>query len=128
MQYIPVKVIRNPFYDDHFDIKDERFLMGKTLYCLAKSCSLLPPELSRTLQLIGLGLYEKFELANQLLESWLQDRSCEIVVFQDAVSKILLFSIYVYCQHSVKQPKKEKRKNDLRRQVPTQYRSVHVYY
>ena len=93
VDYKVVKIIRNPFYDDHFDLKDERHQMGKTLYYLAKHCPNLQPELSRSVQLIGLGLYEKFELANQLLDGWLKDKSCEIVVFKDAVSRI--FKLYV---------------------------------
>jgi len=85
-QYVPVKIITNPFYDDHFDIKDERFLLGKTLYSLGRHTKGLDQTLSRTLQLIGLGLYEKFELATKLLESWNKDSSLKNIVYKIAVS------------------------------------------
>lgn len=85
IDYIPIKVIRNIYYDDHFDIKDERFLLGKTLYYLSKNTKMLDPVFARSLQLIGLGLYEKFELANQHLTDWLQDSSAN-VVYSEAVS------------------------------------------
>ncbi|XP_052796232.1 28S ribosomal protein S27, mitochondrial-like [Mya arenaria] len=86
-QYIPKSVITNPYYDDHFDIKDERFLLGKTLYNLGKHTQGLDGTLSRTLQLIGLGLYEKFELANQLLTSWMNDSSLDTIVYEIAIEK-----------------------------------------
>ncbi|KAL4227721.1 ribosomal protein S27 [Mactra antiquata] len=85
IEYVAVKVITNPYYDDHFDIKDERFLLGKTLYNLSKNTAMLDPEFSRSLQLIGLGLYEKFELANQLLEDWVKDSSLKNVVYSEAL-------------------------------------------
>ncbi|KAH3695142.1 28S ribosomal protein S27, mitochondrial-like [Dreissena polymorpha] len=86
-QYVAVTIITNPHYDDHFDIKDERLLLGKTMYYLGKETQGLPKTLSRTLQLIGLGLYEKFELANQILESWLQEDSADGVIHEFALQK-----------------------------------------
>ncbi|XP_053405902.1 uncharacterized protein LOC123566391 isoform X1 [Mercenaria mercenaria] len=87
VEYIAVKVIRNPYYDDHFDIKDERFLLGKTLYNISKNTATLDGAFSRSLQLIGLGLYEKFELANQLLEEWIADETIKDVVYSKALEQ-----------------------------------------
>ena len=84
--YKPIRVIRNPYYDDHFDIKDERFLLGKTLYLISRGTPTLEGSFSRSLQLIGLGLYEKFELANELLKEWISDSSLTKVVYKRAVS------------------------------------------
>lgn len=86
IEYIAVKVIRNPYYDDHFDIKDERFLLGKTLYNLGSNTPVIDGALSRSLQLIGLGLYEKFELANQFLEKWISNRELPHVVCCEALN------------------------------------------
>ena len=84
INYIPVSYIRIPFYDDHFDIQNERFLLGKTLYYLGKE---MDSVIGRSLQLIGLGLYEKFSKANQLLEQWMTAADGAAVVTEDAVSK-----------------------------------------
>ncbi|XP_060594104.1 small ribosomal subunit protein mS27-like [Ruditapes philippinarum] len=82
--YKPVKVIRNLYYDDHFDIKDDRFLLGKTFYLISKNTPRLEGTFSRSLQLLGLGLYDKFELGNKLLEQWIKDDSLEKVVYKSA--------------------------------------------
>jgi len=33
---VAVTVIAQPYYDDHFDIKNEQFLMGKTLAMIGR--------------------------------------------------------------------------------------------
>ena len=65
-----MKVVHNQFYDDHFDIVDEQFQTGKTIYCLAKAMPDLDQTLSNSLQLLGLGMYNKFKLGNEKLEEW----------------------------------------------------------
>ncbi|KAK6180421.1 hypothetical protein SNE40_012581 [Patella caerulea] len=82
--WIPVKYIRFPVYDDHFDIKDERFLMGKTLYMLGKTCQ--DGVLGRSLQFMGLGMYHKFEKAIKLLENWEKDQP-GVLLLNEAVVK-----------------------------------------
>lgn len=64
--WIPVKWVRTPYYDDHFDIQDEQFLLGKTLVMLGKT---EPNLIGQSCQVMGLGLYEKFPLGLQLLET-----------------------------------------------------------
>ena len=59
--YVRVQYIAFPHYDDHFDIKDERFLLGKTLLMLSKASSIdVPADMRNTLKVTGLGLYQKF--------------------------------------------------------------------
>lgn len=62
-----VNYIRNPYFDDHFDLKNPNHLVGKTLYL---ACSSNNDTLSRTLQLIGLELYEKHDKAKELIEKF----------------------------------------------------------
>uniref|UniRef100_A0A0B7AY37 28S ribosomal protein S27, mitochondrial n=1 Tax=Arion vulgaris TaxID=1028688 RepID=A0A0B7AY37_9EUPU len=67
--WIKVDYIQFPYYDDHFDIKDERFLLGKTLLMLGKVQSIgLPKDLRNSLQIIGCGLYHKFGKGVTLLK------------------------------------------------------------
>ncbi|XP_067666755.1 small ribosomal subunit protein mS27-like [Haliotis asinina] len=66
-EWVKVKVIQFPYYDDHFDIKDERFLLGKTLYMLGGSVQ-NNDLLSTSLKVMGLGLYQKFDKGLRLLE------------------------------------------------------------
>ncbi|RUS89326.1 hypothetical protein EGW08_002933 [Elysia chlorotica] len=67
--WIKVKYIKFPVYDDHFDIKDERFLLGKTLHMLAQVQTPKCPELIVTsLGLIGSGIHHKFSQGLAVLE------------------------------------------------------------
>ncbi|ESP00601.1 hypothetical protein LOTGIDRAFT_149768 [Lottia gigantea] len=83
--WIPVGIIRYIVYDDHFDIKDERFLMGKTLYTLGRNCA-EDSILSQSLQFLGLGLYQKFEKGMNLLEKWAESKDNTLVA-EEAVLK-----------------------------------------
>ncbi|XP_005098013.1 28S ribosomal protein S27, mitochondrial [Aplysia californica] len=59
--WIKVKYIRYPYYDDHMDIKDERFLLGKTLLMIGNTDSIdVPSDVRNSLKVIGSGLYHKF--------------------------------------------------------------------
>lgn len=64
--WIPVKYIRYPTYDDHFDIQAEQYLLGKTLYLLG--AEFVNSVLGNSLQVLGLGLYHKFSSCLDLLE------------------------------------------------------------
>lgn len=59
-QYIRVPFLRNPYYDDHFDIKNPRVLCGKTLVMLSKQFS-LEQDLTQKLKLIGFVLQGKWD-------------------------------------------------------------------
>ena len=79
MEYVPVKVVHNQYYDDHFDIEDEQFLLGKTLYYLAKEIPDLDKTLANSLQLLGLGMYNKFKLVDEKLSQWGSDLDSTMV-------------------------------------------------
>ncbi|XP_055331302.1 uncharacterized protein LOC129583516 [Paramacrobiotus metropolitanus] len=64
-----VRNIKNPFFDDHFDTADPKHLFGKTLYMAGRAHNDL---LGRSCQLIGLGLYEKWDKSAKLLQMCLE--------------------------------------------------------
>lgn len=71
--WIKVKYIKFPVYDDHFDIKDERFLLGKTLHMLAQVQNLnIPSDISTSLSIIGFGVHHKFSQGLAILEAALE--------------------------------------------------------
>lgn len=66
---IRVKYLRNPYYDDHFDIRDSQHLVGKTLVMVGKEYSKVGDvKLGTNVQLLGLSLYQKYEDGCKLLE------------------------------------------------------------
>lgn len=65
-EWIPVRYIKYPSYDDHFDIKSEQYLLGKTLYFLGKEYA--DTTLGHSLKVVGLGLYHKFKHCLQVLK------------------------------------------------------------
>ncbi|XP_014467595.1 PREDICTED: 28S ribosomal protein S27, mitochondrial-like [Dinoponera quadriceps] len=73
---IRVAFIRNPFFDDHFDLTDPRDLVGKTLSFHGKH---LANVLGRTCQLRGLILYKKYDQALCLLKEWMETVQDQIV-------------------------------------------------
>lgn len=54
---VRVKFLRNEFFDDHFDIRDSRHLVGKTLVRLSPE---LPQKYQASVKLLGLCLYQKY--------------------------------------------------------------------
>ncbi|ELU18637.1 hypothetical protein CAPTEDRAFT_226413 [Capitella teleta] len=66
MQYVKVKYILTPWYDDHFDLNKETQLLGKTLVSITRQET---GTLALSYQLIGWGLYEKFEQGLALLQT-----------------------------------------------------------
>jgi len=62
-----VPFFRNPWFDDHFDLKEPRHLIGKTFFLAGRQMK--NNLLSKTFQLIGLGMYEKWEATLELLNS-----------------------------------------------------------
>lgn len=55
---IRVKFIRNPFFDDHFDIKDTLLLSGKTLAWISERAD---NNLNNNLQIMGWLRYKKYD-------------------------------------------------------------------
>ncbi|XP_043260553.1 28S ribosomal protein S27, mitochondrial-like [Colletes gigas] len=73
---IRVDYLRNPFFDDHFDLTDPRDLVGKTLAFYGK---IMNNTLGRTCQLRGLILYKKYQDILELIEKWLRQENDNII-------------------------------------------------
>ncbi|XP_061193274.1 small ribosomal subunit protein mS27-like [Saccostrea echinata] len=78
-EWVRVKIVHRPVYDDHFDIQKEHFRLGKSLHFLGKANVICDENsskkdlISQSLQFVGLGLYNKFNKALDLLESWIAE-------------------------------------------------------
>ena len=57
-EYVRVPYVRNPYFDDHFDIKNPQHLIGKSLFLLSQH--LTDPTARDSARLIGLAMYEKW--------------------------------------------------------------------
>lgn len=66
---VRVKYLRNPYFDDHFDIKNTNHLVGKTFLYLADEVQSVDEVLAHSLRLVGFALYEKFEKGNEFLSA-----------------------------------------------------------
>jgi small subunit ribosomal protein S27 len=66
---VRVFFLRNPHFDDHFDVKNTNHLVGKTILYLADEIHASNEVLGNSLRLVGYSLYEKFDKANEFLES-----------------------------------------------------------
>lgn len=81
---VRVRYIRNPYFDDHFDLWKSSDLVGKTLYSIGRT---MDDALGRSCQLRGLILYRKYADAIELLKKWKQEGTKE-VVYKDIPSLI----------------------------------------
>ncbi|XP_068984625.1 small ribosomal subunit protein mS27 [Bombus flavifrons] len=73
---IRVNYLRNPFFDDHFDLTDPIDLIGKTLAFQGK---FMNNTLGRTCQLRGLILYKKYQVVSKSIKQWLNEVEGDIV-------------------------------------------------
>ncbi|XP_029174536.1 28S ribosomal protein S27, mitochondrial-like [Nylanderia fulva] len=73
---VRVGYLRNPYFDDHFDLVEPRDLVGKTLSFQGKHRM---DALGRTCQLRGLILYKKYDDALNLIKEWLETMQEKIV-------------------------------------------------
>lgn len=73
---VRVAYLRNPYFDDHFDLTEPRHLVGKTLAFQGKA---MDNALGRTCHLRGLILYEKYEDALKLLKQWQTEVKDDVV-------------------------------------------------
>lgn len=62
---VRVKFLRNPYFDDHFDLREPLAIVGKTLVALTKGADDL---VKRTFHLVGLALWNKTERASELIK------------------------------------------------------------
>ncbi|XP_074605432.1 uncharacterized protein LOC141858561 [Brevipalpus obovatus] len=72
--YVRVPYVRNPHFDDHFDIKDPLLLTGKSLYLFGRH---FDDAIGRTSQLVGLIYYKKFDEAKKLMEKFISSHKSE---------------------------------------------------
>lgn len=66
---VRVSYIRNPFFDDHFDLRQPSDLVGKTLVFYGKT---MDDVSGRTCRLRGLVLWKKYAEAKELIEEWIK--------------------------------------------------------
>ncbi|XP_046404367.1 28S ribosomal protein S27, mitochondrial [Ischnura elegans] len=64
---VRVKYIRNPYFDDHFDLRDTNHLIGKTFVIMSRGLPENDP-IRKSYELIGWALYEKWDKAKRFLE------------------------------------------------------------
>jgi len=62
---VRVDYLREPYFDDHFDLTNPQHLIGKTLVCLGKQYEGL---LGNTSVLLGWTMFEKYDKAMEFLE------------------------------------------------------------
>ncbi|CAH1797969.1 unnamed protein product, partial [Owenia fusiformis] len=74
--WVKVRYLTNPYYDDHFDIPHGDLLLGKTLAYL---CRKSDDVITRSYQLIGWGLYEKFDKGLALLEKIINEENSSLL-------------------------------------------------
>lgn len=67
VEYIRVPYLRNPFFDDHFDIKETYSLIGKTFYLNGNAIKEHNKLLADNCILYGLILYKKWQKAFEFL-------------------------------------------------------------
>ncbi|XP_041973073.1 uncharacterized protein LOC121728832 [Aricia agestis] len=71
---IRIKFLRNPFFDDHFDLKDLHLLSGKTLAWMSRKDT---DNVNNNLQIIGWLFYKKFDKFSSTVEEL-----CKISTFK----------------------------------------------
>ncbi|XP_057318888.1 28S ribosomal protein S27, mitochondrial [Microplitis mediator] len=64
---IRVRYLRNPFFDDHFDLKEPKAVTGKTFVFFGK---LRNDTLGRSCLLIGYTLWGKYKMAAECIAKW----------------------------------------------------------
>lgn len=64
---VRINFIRNPFFDDHFDIRNSQHLVGKTFLAISRHMNDGP--LKTSIELLGYCFYEKYSDGNKFLAS-----------------------------------------------------------
>lgn len=63
---VRVNFLRNPYFDDHFDLRNSHHLVGKTFLAISQY---LDGAIRNSIQLIGYSFYEKYSEGIKFLES-----------------------------------------------------------
>lgn len=79
---IRVKYVRNPFDDDHFDLKDPQKIVGKTLAVLTKHKQ---DSLSKSMNILGWTLYNKDDVAEKAI---IESKDKNITLYKDILELI----------------------------------------
>ncbi|XP_014670511.1 PREDICTED: 28S ribosomal protein S27, mitochondrial-like [Priapulus caudatus] len=77
--------IKNPYFDDHFDLKDHQLKLGKTLMMLGR-LYFNDSIVGHSYELIGWGLYKKWDQGLELLEQLLNSEE-KPAIFQEALER-----------------------------------------
>jgi small subunit ribosomal protein S27 len=80
---VRVEFLRNPYFDDHFDLANTNHLLGKSFIYLADEVRAADATLADSMSLLGYALYEKYEDGNKFLES-----SQKLSFYKEVVDKI----------------------------------------
>lgn len=79
---VRVKYIRNPYFDDHFDLRDPQLLLGKTLATIGIA---LADSIGYTYQLVGWALYKKWNKLIKCLDEGIEKKQ---TVFNEGIKII----------------------------------------
>jgi len=66
--------MRNPFHDFHFDLLEPELIVGKTLALLGPILKADNEILSRSVELLGWGLFNKWEKVDVLLQQYAKSK------------------------------------------------------
>ncbi|XP_043266698.1 uncharacterized protein [Venturia canescens] len=81
---VRVQFIRNPFFDDHFDLTDPQDLVGKTLVFYGKASN---DVVSRSCHLRGLVLWKKYKDASNLIKQWTDNNQNECI-YEEVLAQV----------------------------------------
>lgn len=81
---VRVNYLRNPFFDDHFDLQEPEHLVGKTLIFFGK---LIDDPLGRTCLLRGYILWMKYKHAAETIKTWM-DQGLNEIIYQEVLPLI----------------------------------------
>lgn len=83
---IRINYIRNPYFDDHFDLRNSHHLVGKTFLAIARE--LLDVTLANSVRLIGYAYYEKFADGSQFVKALAGSKALHKDAIQIAQAKL----------------------------------------
>uniref|UniRef100_T1IWR6 28S ribosomal protein S27, mitochondrial n=1 Tax=Strigamia maritima TaxID=126957 RepID=T1IWR6_STRMM len=104
-QWIRVKYLPLPYFDDHFDLRKENHLVGKTLVELSNNKVVDELALRHSFELLGLVMFEKFDRVKECVERIIN--SSDIQVYKKCVDKSLEFASAVTDEDAKKQVEQE---------------------
>ncbi|XP_074651238.1 small ribosomal subunit protein mS27-like [Tubulanus polymorphus] len=82
--YMRVPYVRNPSFDDHFDLVEDRHVLGKTLHSIGNHGN--DDIIHRSCRLIGLGLWEKISDGFKILREYISSNMKHCIT-QDALDR-----------------------------------------